>query len=80
MFRKVVAEVALKVIFHVAENVGLEVPEDKTIEHNINATKEFNMSPMIQDTKESIQRCSQKQVLRTRFSDSYATLVPRTWF
>ena len=78
--REVVAEVALKVIFHVAENVGLEVPEDKTIEHNINATKEFNMSPMIQDTKESIQRCSQKQVGRPRFSDSYATLVPRTWF
>ena len=29
--RKVVAEVALEVIFHVAENVGLKVPEVKTI-------------------------------------------------
>ena len=29
--REVVAEVALEVIFHVAENVGLEVPEVITI-------------------------------------------------
>ena len=31
MVREVVAEVALEVIFHVAENVGLEVPEVKMI-------------------------------------------------